>query len=145
MQSITGPNSSPVPSSVPAADVSHRSDIKKPESESPKRHRKPRMDKYIPEEKQEPTDRYRPEKKAERPEKNTPEKKAEKCTGNTDKVDREIARLKKKEQELKQQLNSETDENKIKNLKRQLAQIERELRQKDNDTYRRQHSEYTSF
>ena len=143
MQSITGPNSNPISLSVPTADVWHRSDIKKPDNESPERHRKPRMDEYIPEEKQESADRYQPEKKAEGPEKNTPEKKPEKCTVNTDKVDREIARLKKKEQKLKQQLNSETDENKIKKLEQELTQTEQELRQKDNDAYRRQHSEYT--
>ena len=60
--------------------------------------------------------------------------------GNSDKVDREIEKLKKKQQELKQRLNTETDEAKIKDLERQLAQVERELKQKDNDTYRRQHT-----
>ena len=59
---------------------------------------------------------------------------------NTDKVDREIEKLKKKQQELEQRLNSETDEAKIKDLEHQLAQVERELKQKDNDTYRRQHT-----
>ena len=59
---------------------------------------------------------------------------------NTDKVDREIEKLKKQQQELEQRLNSETDEAKIKDLERQLAQVERELKQKDNDTYRRQHT-----
>ena len=60
--------------------------------------------------------------------------------GNTDKVDREIEKLKKKHQELEQRLNTETDEAKIKDLERQLAQVEGELKQKDNDTYRRQHT-----
>lgn len=60
--------------------------------------------------------------------------------GNTDKVDREIEKLKKKQQELEQRINTETDEAKIKDLERQLAQVERELKQKDNDTYRRQHT-----
>ena len=59
---------------------------------------------------------------------------------NTDKVDREIEKLKKKQQELEQRLNTETDEAKIEDLERQLAQVERELKQKDNDTYRRQHT-----
>ena len=59
---------------------------------------------------------------------------------NTDKVDREIEKLKKKQQELEQRLGTETDEAKIKDLERQLAQVERELQQKDNDTYRRQHA-----
>ena len=60
--------------------------------------------------------------------------------GNSDKVDREIEKLKKRQQELGQRLNTETDEAKIKDLERQLAQVERELKQKDNDTYRRQHT-----
>ena len=64
---------------------------------------------------------------------------------NTDKVDREIEKLKKKQQELEQRLNSETDEAKIKDLEHQLAQVERELKQKDSDTYRRQHAVYTQL
>ena len=60
--------------------------------------------------------------------------------GNSDKVDREIEKLKKKQQELEQRLNTETDEAKIKALEQQLAQVESELQQKDNDTYRRQHT-----
>ena len=72
-----------------------------------------------------------------------PERKKDKdevWEGNTDKVDREIEKLKKKKEELEQRLNTETDEAKIKDLERQLAQVERELNQKDNDTYRRQHT-----
>jgi hypothetical protein len=64
---------------------------------------------------------------------------------NTDKVDREIEKLKKQQQELEQRLNSETDEAKIKDLEHQLAQVEQELKQKDNDTYRRQHAVYTQL
>lgn len=64
---------------------------------------------------------------------------------NTDKVDREIEKLKKKQQELEQRLNSETDEAKIKELEHQLAQVEQELKQKDNDTYRRQNAAYTQL
>ena len=72
-----------------------------------------------------------------------PERKKDKdevWEANTDKVDREIEKLKKKKEELEQRLNTETDEAKIKDLERQLAQVERELKQKDNDTYRRQHT-----
>ena len=64
---------------------------------------------------------------------------------NTDKVDREIEKLKKKQQELEQRLNTETDEAKIKDLERQLSQVEQELKQKDSDTYRRQHAVYTQL
>ena len=38
-------------------------------------------------------------------------------------VDREIEKLKKKQQELEQRLGTETDEAKIKDLERQLAQV----------------------
>ena len=72
-------------------------------------------------------------------------KKEELWEGNTDKVDREIEKLKKKQQELEQRLNSETDEAKIKDLEHQLAQVEKELKQKDSDTYRRQHAVYTQL
>ena len=70
-------------------------------------------------------------------------KKDEVWKSNTDKVDREIKKLKKKRQELEQRLNTETDEAKIKDLERQLSQAEQELRQKDNDAYRRQHAQVT--
>ena len=64
---------------------------------------------------------------------------------NTDKVDREIEKLKKKQQELEQRLNTETDEAKIKDLEHQLAQVEQELKQKDSDTYRKQNATYTQL
>ena len=70
-------------------------------------------------------------------------KKAEICRGSTDAVDREIEKLKKKREELERQINSETDDTKVKELERKLAQVESELRQKDNDTYRRQHSTFS--
>ncbi len=44
---------------------------------------------------------------------------------------------------MKQQINSETDEVKIKELEGKLAQVERELRQKDNDGYRRSHTVFS--
>ncbi len=90
----------------------------------------------VPEEEPDPTDQAvkGPEKK---------ERKEERWEGNTDKVDREIEKLRKKQQELEQRLSTETDEAKIKDLERQLAQVERELTQKDNDAYRRQHSSLT--
>ena len=69
-------------------------------------------------------------------------KPAEVCIGNTDKVDREIEKLKKKQQE--QQIRSASgDERKIRELEKKLAQVEQELSQKDNDTYRKQHSEFS--
>lgn len=144
-----------------------------PEDESKEHPLKPATDEYIPEKKEDPAGRYwlgkdedgkpkiyfdNPQRTADTPNPGTPdvdkkaavpEKKAsgdkdeKTCTGNTDKVDREIEKLKKKQKELKSQLNSETDETKIEELKKKLAQVENELRLKDNDTYRRQNTEYT--
>ena len=89
----------------------------------------------------------------------------EKCVANTDKVDREIKKLKEKKKQLEQQIQSASGdeapfghpsmpgsapaearvsgnnkENKIRELEKKLAQVENELRQKDNDTYRRQNA-----
>lgn len=69
--------------------------------------------------------------------------KEEKCTGSTDAVDREIRRLREKREKLEAKLHRETDETKREALERQLAQVENELRQKDNDSYRRRHATFT--
>lgn len=120
---------------------------------------RPVMDEYVPEEKREPSGLYRmgrdeegqpriyfddPEQAADEPERKDGEK-DEVCVGNTDRVDREIEKLKRKRQELEQRLGAETDEARIKELERQLAQVERELKQKDNDTYRRQHTQVSKL
>lgn len=99
-------------------------------TETQSRPLKPVRDEYLPEEKQDPNGCYR----STRP---------EICRGSTDKVDREIEKLKKEQKELEQKLNSETDEMKIKELENRLNEVERELRQKDNDTYRRQHTVFS--
>ena len=173
MQSISGINSGATQPSVPIAGVDEPKKIQRPEDETQSRHQKPVMDEYVPEEKPEPSGRYwlgkdedgKPkiyfddperaedapdasdafdrDKSAEGPEKSSSDKNGQSCTCNTDKVDREIEKLKKQKQELEQQINRETDESKIEDLKAKLAQIERELSQKDNDTYRRQHAVYT--
>ena len=84
------------------------------------------------------------EKGAKEPEKKGG-KEAERCAGNTDQVDREIEKLKKKQEELERRLSTETDETKVRELERQLAQVARELKQKDNDTYRKQHATFTKL
>lgn len=71
------------------------------------------------------------------------DRKPEICKCSTDKVDREIEKLKKRKEKLEGQLRTEKDEQKIQHLERELAQVERELTRKDNDTYRRQHMEIT--
>ena len=72
---------------------------------------------------------------------NNPEKAGEKCVGNTDKVDREIKKLKGKVKELEQQIQSASgDEEKVKELEKKLTQVKQELSLKDNDTYRRKNT-----
>ena len=142
--------------------------IEKAEEKNQSRPLKPMMDEYVPEAPQEPSGRYwmgkdedgqpkiyfddpergldAPPKPEDVPGAEGPEKsEEERCACDTGKVDREIEQLKKKQQELDQLLNSETDEAKIKDLEQQLAQVERELKQKDNDTYRKQHSTFTQL
>ena len=151
MQSISGINSGAAQPSVPIAGVDEPQKVQRPENETQSRYQKPVMDEYVPEEKPEPSGRYRlgkdedgkPKIDFDGPEKSGSDKDGQSCTCNTDKVDREIEKLKKQKQELEQQINRETDESKIEDLKAKLAQIEKELSQKDNDTYRRQHAVYT--
>lgn len=57
---------------------------------------------------------------------------------STDKVDAEIKLLKNKKAQLEQKISTSQGDNA--DLQKQLAQIDNELRQKDNDTYRKQHS-----
>lgn len=73
--------------------------------------------------------------------KEEPAKKAEKCTTNTDNVDREIEKLKEEKKQLEQQIKAAAgDKEKVKVLEKKLAQIDGELSQKDNDTYRRKNA-----
>lgn len=165
------PNSGAIPgaaqSPISAAGVNEPSKVLRPEDGTQGRPLKPVMDEYVPEEKQEPSGRYwlgkdedgQPkiyfddlERAADAPDENKdvdgPDKKAagdktERCTCNTDKVDREIEKLKKKQEELKRQIRAETDDAKIKELEEKLAQVERELSPKGSDTYRRQHSTFS--
>ena len=58
-------------------------------------------------------------------------------------MDREIEKLKKSLSETKQQLSSANDPKEKELLNNKLSQLEAELRQKDNDTYRRQHMQIT--
>lgn len=60
---------------------------------------------------------------------------------NTDNVDREIEKLKEEKEQLEQQIKAAAgDKEKVKVLEKKLAQIEGELSQKDNDTYRRKNA-----
>lgn len=60
----------------------------------------------------------------------------DKTTTNTDDIDREIEKLKEKKKQLEQELKT-ADESKKEDLEAQIQQLEMELLQKDNDTYRR--------
>lgn len=66
-----------------------------------------------------------------------------KTTVNTDKVDNEIKKLKQKQAQLEQKIASAKNQNDKESLETQLAQVEAELKLKDNDTYRRQHMQIT--
>lgn len=82
--------------------------------------------------------------KKRRPKEETgsPGKDAEKCVTNTDKVDREIKKLKARKQQLERQIKAASkEEEKVKELEKKLSQVEGELSRKDNDTYRRQYAE----
>ena len=98
--------------------------VRRPGEEDQIRPAEPRRDEYIPER----TDK---------------DKRTERCTGDTGKVDREIEKLKRKRAELEQRLNTERDEARREDLERQLAQVEAELRQKDNDGYRRRNTVFS--
>lgn len=72
-------------------------------------------------------------------------KSEETCIGNTDKVDREIKHLKEEKKRLEQQIRAASgDEGKIEKLKQKLEQVEQELARKDTETYRRQHTTFSS-
>ena len=166
IQAISSSISSGAP--MGATGVTKPSEVQRPDSGTPTRPQAPRMDEYVPEEKREPSGCYwlekdengqpkvyfddperdegadAPEPKAaDAPKEKSSGKKAETCTGNTDQVDREIERLRKKRDQLTQQLSSETDDAKKKELEAKLSQVENELRQKDNDAYRRQHTVFS--
>lgn len=66
-----------------------------------------------------------------------------KTTANTDKVDKEIEKLKQSKTQLEQKIAAAKDTREKDSLENQLAQVEAELKMKDNDTYRRQHMEIT--
>lgn len=108
---------------------------------------KPEADEYVPAETPKASGRYWLGKDENSQPKiffdNPEQTKEARCTGDTSKVDREIEKLKQTQRELEQQLDTETDETKIKDLAKKLAQVTSKLREKDNDTYRRQHTHFS--
>ena len=161
---IPGIGSNAVQSLAAAAGIKAAPEVQQSEAEASARDRAPVMDEYAPEEKQEPSGRYwlgkdedgRPKVYVDDPERADGEPsgapapakkaegdKAERCTGSTDRVDREIERLRRRKEALERQIGSQTDGVKIRELERELARTERELAQKDNDAYRRQHAVFS--
>ena len=133
---------------------------KEAETKEAQKFAKPEKDEYLPEEKHESSGRYwmeqgedgqkkihfdDPDKnpKANNPEKTPQKPEPEICRGNNDKAVREIEKLKEEKKTLEQQIQTETDEEKIKKLEQKLAQVENELRQKDNNGYLRRNTVFS--
>ena len=76
-----------------------------------------------------------------RAEGDAPTQKSKTATYITDKVDREIKRLREQKQQFEKQLQSATDPQQAVMLQKQISRLDKELRQKDNDAYRREHAE----
>ena len=68
-----------------------------------------------------------------------PEDRSEQTTTNTDRVDRELEKLRAEQEKLVGQLRTASPGDAEK-LQKRLSQLENELRQKDNDAYRRAHA-----
>ena len=66
-----------------------------------------------------------------------------KTTVNTDKVDKEIEKLKQTQTQLEQKIAAAKEPEEKEKLETQLVQVNAELKAKDNDTYRQQHMEIT--
>lgn len=66
-----------------------------------------------------------------------------KTTVNTDKVDKEIEKLKQTQTQFEQKIAAAKGPKEKEKLEAQLAQVNAELKAKDNDTYRQQHMEIT--
>lgn len=96
----------------------------------------PDCDEYVPGDK--PAEQAEPAPAAKADDK---ARSVERCS--TDKVDREIAKLRQKQQQLQQKLNQTEDPEQREALQKQLDAVARELQQKDNDAYRRQHAEFS--
>lgn len=150
--------------SAAAFEVKGPQSLQQPGHTAPGHSSTPVTDEYVPEEKTEPIGLYRlgrdedgkpkiyfddPARAADKPEQSsgsdvpTPEKSTQRCICSTDQVDREIESLKKKQAELERQISAQLDEGQLRGLEQKLVQVENELAQKDNDTYRRQHAVFS--
>lgn len=67
------------------------------------------------------------------------------CITNTDKVDKEIKKLKEERKQILQELGKAgEDEEKQADLQKRLSELDAELQAKDNDAYRKQHATHTT-
>lgn len=73
-----------------------------------------------------------------------PDRPQETTTASTDKVDNEIASLKNEQAKLLKEIGATGDEAKKAELQKELDRVNNELRQKDNDAYRKANTEFTS-
>ncbi len=147
MDAITGAAQSP----AAVSGIWAAAPAQKPEASGPDAPVKPApvMDEYVPGEEHIPSGLYwvgkdeagAPKVYFDDPEAKPASKdKAERCTTNTDKVDRELERLRRRAEELARQFDAETDPARAQALGQKLARVEAELAQKDNDAYRRQNA-----
>ena len=84
-----------------------------------------------------------PQNESDKPDNESEKPTIVKTTGDTDKVDREIEKLKQTRAQLQQKIAAAKEPKDKESLETQLARVEAELKLKDNDTYRRQHMEIT--
>lgn len=71
----------------------------------------------------------------------SPNNQSENCTISTDKADQEIKTLKQQKKQFEQQIKSATQNGEeTKDIEKKFFNIENELKQKDNDTYRQQNA-----
>ena len=104
-------------------------------------------DEYIPTEEDKAIGLYRPaedENGTPYIDYDAPDKKegAEKCTANTDRVDREIKKLKEKAEQLGRQLRTASEDRRDE-IEKQLEEVKRQLSLKDNDSYRRENAVFS--
>lgn len=109
----------------------------------PARAAAPDYDQYVPEDKSglEHSGFYEPVSGEDGPglRFDAPDDGAEQTTTNTDRVDRELEKLRAEQEKLSGQLRTASPEDAEK-LQKRLSRLENELRQKDNDAYRRAHA-----
>ena len=114
-------------SAIPSSSVYQAPEVQRAQA-APAAEGPAKEDRIVPEERA--FDRYDPESRAET------------TVCDTGKMDRELENLRKRQEQLEQRLRSAAPEQ-AQELRRELDQVNRELSQKDNDAYRRQHAVFS--